>query len=288
MNRPLPIILALSATSLLLSTCNESAYYPLQPTVPLVTGARQAEVSASLDQSGFGVARANVAPVNHLLLTGAVSGRFWGPRQLREQRSGERRQQQWELGLGTFTHLGPHTTVGLLGGYGQGTSDSQRFYPSLTFSMAGSNGGKEYRRYETATNRWFGQVHVVADLFPDDPDIQFQLGGAYRLSLVNYQRYSLQSRYYYAGTSTADDPVRYEVPAALWNSLTVNGTLRLKAWPALALQPSLGLAMPFRANPRSGPNNDDYLTEVSHYGRWGQASIGLALYPHLLLRRNTQ
>lgn len=282
MNHCLTTICTLGAAGLLLGGCNESVYYPLQPTVPLVTGTGQTEISASLDQNGFGVARASVVPVSHLLLTGSASGRFWGSRQFRENLPSQRRQQQWEVGIGSFRRLWPHTTGGLLGGYGQGHSNYQERVHDISFSMGGGGVSTEYQRYESRTNRWYAQLYLLADLLPDDPTWKFELGAAYRLSLVRYQRYTHQ-RYLYSAYER--EPQAYDVPAALWHSIAATGTLRLKAWPALALQPSLGLALPLRANPRTGHVNDAYLTEVSHYGRWGQASIGLALYPHLLRQK---
>lgn len=286
MNHRLTTILALSAPALLLSACNESAYYPGHPTVPLVSAARQAEVSASLDQNGFGTARVSAAPVNHLLLTGAVSGRFWGSQQLREQPTAQRLQQHWEVGLGTFTRLGPHTTIGLLGGYGRGTSDYNRPFPTLSLSMANIR-SQDYRRYSAATTNWFAQAHILTDLLPADADVQLQLGAAYRLSLVEYRRYSYQPYAYYStGIPTIGSPQAYNVPNTLWHSLTFSSTLRLTALPALGLQTSLGLASPLRR--AAGPADDDYLPEVSHYGRWVQGSVGLTVAPHLLLRRKTK
>ncbi|OON67475.1 hypothetical protein B0919_18650 [Hymenobacter sp. CRA2] len=254
----------------------------------MVSEVKQTEVSAGIDQNGFGYARASAAPLKHLLLTGTASGRFWGPAQLRPQRNDERNQHQWEAGLGTFTQLSPNTTIGLLGGYGQGRSEYQRFQSSLLSSIWG-NTSREYRRYETATSHWYGQAYLVTNLTPLTAAVQFRLGAAYRLSLVNYRQFSNQQYLYYPdNTSYVQDAAHYEVPNVLWHSVSSTAEVRLKSWPAVGLQASLGAAVPQRTSQADNADQSGYRSEVSGRSTWGHTSIGVTLNPHYLLRRKAQ
>ncbi|UYZ57602.1 hypothetical protein [Hymenobacter latericus] len=284
--RALPAVLVFLGVTTLLSACNQSVYYPLQPTVPMVTQARQAEITAGIDQNQSAYASATGIPVPHLLLTATASKSLFGPAEIRPRRNNERRQQQWEAGLGSYITLKQAYTVGLLAGYGQGESAYQEFVPDLSFSMAGGQ-ADEYRRVDARFSRYYAQAYAVV-VPVSEGAVQFNLGAAYRLSWVRYAQFEATTFYYQpSGAASGQGPTGYAVPRTYWHSFSVQASAQCTRWPAMRLQVGLGGAQPQsgKAESADGGYRIPYQTERSRHGQWAQAHVGLVLQPHYFFRK---
>lgn len=134
------LLLQVGGVLLLQSLAGCCAYAPLQPTMPVLTQAGQAEAQASLQPTLRLEAQGAYSPAPHVVVAGA------GTVGLQTTGDGFLRTQQGELSGGGYWNIGRRGLISLLGGGGQGTTrrrycvwgcDDKRAYITKLFGQAG-------------------------------------------------------------------------------------------------------------------------------------------------------
>jgi hypothetical protein len=156
-----------SALAGLLGTGGCTVYAPMQPTMPLVQKARQAEITASVQPIGRVEATLAYAPVSHLLLTagGTLSPKLSSRNFLVSR--------QYELGLGGYLPLGDSWLLNGLVGFGQAVNNRGYYDLAIIFSST-------YSEYNARYSKLFTQVGI-ANVQP-----RSSIGFTYRLTQVYF------------------------------------------------------------------------------------------------------
>lgn len=147
------------------SSC--TVYAPMQPTMPLVAAAGQAEAAASLQPNGRLEMTAAYSPAPHLLLTaaGTVCPKLGTSNFLVTR--------QYELGVGGYLPLGSVWLLNGLGGFGQAVNN--RGYKDLAFIFS-----LTYSEYNARYNKLFAQIGIARI------GANNSVGFTYRLAQVNF------------------------------------------------------------------------------------------------------
>ena len=171
-NRPFAASCTLGVTlaaALLLALPACTVYTPMQPTMPLLRKAGEAEFSASVQANGRVEATGAFSPAKGVVFTGAGTA---------SAKLGEQNflvTRQYEVGGGLYRPLGGHWLLSALAGYGQAYSN--RGYVDL--SLFGPGTFSEYRADYT---KYFGQVGMA------HTELRDCYGFTYRLTQVRFGR----------------------------------------------------------------------------------------------------
>ena len=159
---------ALRLASLIFLAGSCTVYAPMQPTMPLLQAAGQAEGTASIQPNGRVEITGAVSPARHVLLTagGTVCPKLGSESFLVSR--------QYEVGGGAYLPLGDKWLLNGLGGYGQAVN--RRGYSDLP----GLIGGSTYSEYHARYDKLFAQAGV-AKLFGG-----VSIGCTYRLTQVRF------------------------------------------------------------------------------------------------------
>lgn len=157
------------AAMLLISVSGCTVYAPMQPTMPLIAAAGQAEASGNIQPNGRVEASVAYSPAAHLLLTvGGTACPKLGTNYFLVTR-------QYEVGAGGYTALGSAGwLLNGLGGYGQAASN--RGYKDVGIIIFGPT----YSEYNTRYSKLFAQVGVAKVGNRDS------FGFTYRLTQVRF------------------------------------------------------------------------------------------------------
>ncbi len=144
-----------------------TVYAPMQPTMPLVAAARQAEAAGSIQPNGRVEMTAAYSPVSHLLVTagGTVCPKLGSSSFLVTR--------QYELGAGSYLPLGSSWLLSGVGGYGQAVNN--RGYKDLGIIF-----GSTYSEYHARYHKIFAQVGLAK------VSASHSVGFTYRLTQVHF------------------------------------------------------------------------------------------------------
>lgn len=159
---------ALRLTLLSLAAGSCTVYAPMQPTMPLLRAAGQAEGTASIQPNGRVEITGAVSPARHVLLTagGTVCPRLGSESFLVSR--------QYEVGGGAYLPLGDKWLLNGLGGYGQAINN--RGYKDLGFLFFAPT----YSEYSARYSKVFGQVGIAK------MQERYAIGATYRLTQVHF------------------------------------------------------------------------------------------------------
>lgn len=149
-----------------------TVYAPMQPTMPLVREAKQAEITASIQPTGRVEAMMAYAPVSRLLLTagGSVSPKLSSRNFLVSR--------QYELGLGSYLPLNESWLLNGLGGFGQAVNS--RGYHDLAFIFSST-----YSEYHARYSKLFAQIGIAKERPRGSIGFTYRITQVYFASLID-------------------------------------------------------------------------------------------------------
>ncbi|TGE23409.1 hypothetical protein [Hymenobacter metallicola] len=257
----------LCQTAILLGLGSCTVYTPMQPAVSTVAAKGQLELTGSMQPNTRMEATAVYSPLPNTLVMGAGSFR---PKIGDTTYSATR---QWEVGLGSYVHLGPHWLLTGMAGYGAATTIKS--IPGIGIGLY--SGG--YDRYKARYNKIFGQLSVARQLERQS------FGVVYRITQVAYEQldysFGLNSDY---SAIPMQKALRHEGLAFFRTKLGQQDRWQLQA--------TLGLSgratpQPSREQP-AGPNQHDHYTEESEAKNASRpvlmTSLGVVFRPKFLVK----
>lgn len=243
--------------SQLLASC--VVYMPMQCAAPQITDKKQAEVTGSSYLNGRVEAAGTYSPLRHLLVRAAYSTLRSNSKDTTYYHG-----HQYDLGVGTYWHLGDSWLVGAIGGVGQAQSEAAYSTGGFIF------GHPTPHQYTAHSNKLFGEVYGTFQA-----SNAFSMGAAYRVTQVNF-------------TTLTDYRIPVELTSMTRSEPMFFVRVRVGSGPVedrpVHFQLALGMSSTFGYN-ENDPNTSypDGVRDLKQ-GR-GYTTLGITVFPHCFFRK---